>query len=95
MKYELTTNFIQRADRKLYQIRALKDFQDVKAGDLGGYIEKERNLSQEGNCWVYSDAKVFNNARIFDNAKVYGDAKVFNNAWVGRNSKISGNTEIN
>ena len=29
MKYELTTNFIKYADRKLYQIKALKDFGDV------------------------------------------------------------------
>ncbi len=37
---------------KLYRIRALESFADVKKGALGGYVESERNLSHEGNCWV-------------------------------------------
>lgn len=45
----------------LYQIEALKDFSDVKSGDLGGWIEKESNLSQEGNCWVSGNAMVYGN----------------------------------
>lgn len=92
-KYELTNNSIQfrkktfQFRRKtLYQIRALKDFDDVKAGDLGGYIEKESNLSQDGNCWVYGNAKVYDDAKVFDNAKVYG-AKVYG-AQVYGNAKV-------
>lgn len=46
-KYELTDVTRKVGDRTLYQIRALKDFGEVKAGDLGGYIEKESNLSQK------------------------------------------------
>jgi len=46
----------------LYRIKALKDFGDVKKGDLGGWIEKEENLSQENFCWVSGDARVFGNA---------------------------------
>ena len=35
----------------LYRIRALKDLDDnVHKGDLGGYIQSEKNLSQKGNC---------------------------------------------
>jgi hypothetical protein len=52
MKYELTENSIKVGYMTLYQIRALKDFGDVKAGDLGGYIEQESNLSQDGECWI-------------------------------------------
>lgn len=82
--------------RVLYRIRALKDFADVKAGDLGGYIQRERNLSQEGNCWVYDDAKVHNGAQVYDNAKVYGSAivcgfaEIYDNAEVGDNAKVFG-----
>jgi len=75
MKYELTTTFIEHNGKKLYQIKALKDFGDVYAGELGGYIEKESNLSQEGDCWVYGNAKVYGNARIFDDAKVCGNTQ--------------------
>ena len=52
-KYELTEEAIVVDGHKLHRIRALKDFADVKAGDLGGYVESEDNLSHEGNCWVY------------------------------------------
>ena len=35
---------------KLFQIRCTVAFGDVKVGDIGGWIEKEDNLS--GNAWV-------------------------------------------
>ena len=44
-KYELTENYIIFNGKKLFQIKALISFGDVKPGDLGGYIEKESNLS--------------------------------------------------
>ena len=43
-KYELTGDFIEILGRKLYRIRALRDFSYVKTGDLGGYIENENNF---------------------------------------------------
>lgn len=36
----------------LYAVVALKSFGIVNAGDVGGYIESEKNLSQEGDAWV-------------------------------------------
>ena len=47
-KYELLKDDYKEVYRfKLYRIRALKDFGDVKKGEVGGYIEKEENLSQK------------------------------------------------
>ena len=66
-KYELTNETIEFRRRKLYRIRALRDFSNVKAGDLGGYIESEENLSQDGLCWVSEDARVCGNAWVCDN----------------------------
>ena len=77
MKYKLTDEKIKHNGRTLYRIQALKDFGDVKAGELGGYVESETNLSHEGNCWVADEAKVFHEARISDNAWVYDDAQVY------------------
>ncbi|KEC55959.1 hypothetical protein [Bartonella koehlerae] len=54
----------------LQRIQAIRDFTDVKTGDLGGFIEKESNLSHQGNCWVYDNARVFDCARVYDSAKV-------------------------
>ena len=56
-KFELTSNFKVSLGRKLFQIKALVSFGDVKEGDLGGYIEKEENLSHNGNAWVYGNAR--------------------------------------
>ena len=68
-KFELTTEFITNAfGKKLFRIKALVEFGDVKAGELGGYVEKEENVSQDGNAWVSGDA------RVYGNAWVYGDA---------------------
>ena len=85
---------------KLFRVRALIDFADVKAGDLGGFIQSEKNLSHDGNAWVYDsakvygDAKVYGNALVFDNAEVYGNAKVFDNACVFNNAEVSGDAEV-
>lgn len=82
-KFELTEEFIiNNSGIKLYRIKALKDFSDVKKGDLGGYVQQERNLSQFGNAWICGNAKVYGNARVFENAWILGDAKVFGDAKV-------------
>ena len=99
-KYELTKNTKMCFGRKLYQIKALKDFGDVKAGDLGGYIEKEENLSHDGNAWVFDNSCVLCNAYVFDNARVYDNALIYDNAWISGDARasddacVSGNARI-
>ena len=90
-KYELTneTKEIYFGTKTLYRIKALKDFAEVKKGDLGGWVEKEDNLSQVGLCWVADEAMVFDNARVFGNAIVYGNAKVYGNASVFDNAIVN------
>lgn len=87
-KFELTTDSIKRNGLTLYRIKALIDFGDVKAGDLGGYVEKEENLSQADNAWVYDNARVYDDARVYDNARVYG------NAWVSENARVYGYARV-
>lgn len=67
-KYKFTGKKKEVYGRTLYQIVCVTAFDSVAAGDIGGYIEKEANLSQDGN------AEVYGNARVCGNAKVYGDA---------------------
>jgi hypothetical protein len=55
-KYEFTDETIDFCGRKLTRIRAVIDFGSVKAGNLGGFIEKESNLSHDGNAWVSGNA---------------------------------------
>ena len=93
-KYEMTANTKIINGRKLFQIKAVVDFSNVKAGDLGGYIEKEENLSQYDNAWVYDNACVFGDARVFDDACIYGNAWVFGDALVYDNACVFGDACI-
>lgn len=73
-KYELTAEFIEKWGKKLFRIKALISFGSVEVGELGGYVEKEDNLAQDGNAWVYGNARVCGDAEVYGDAKVCGDA---------------------
>jgi len=95
-KYELTTDTITLLNgRTAYQIRALIDIGNyVKVGDLGGYIEKEANLSHDGDAWVGGNALVFDKARVSGDARVYGDAEVFEHATIAGTTRLTGNAQV-
>ena len=99
-KYEITGETRIFLGKTLYRIKALINFGSVSAGDLGGWIENEKNLSQDDNAWVsgnalvYGDAEVFGNARVYDNVEVYGNALVYDNADVYGNTRVYGNADI-
>lgn len=93
-KFELTADKIKSNGVTLHRIKALIDFGDVKAGELGGYVEKETNLSQYGGAWVYRHAQVFGNAWVSDNACVCGNALVYGNAWLSGKALVYGNTQV-
>lgn len=68
--------------RTLYRIQALKDFKDVKKGNLGGWVESEYNLSQDGNCWLYDESIACDYARIMENATIRHSSKISGNALI-------------
>lgn len=96
-KYEFTED---------HRIVALRSFGNVKEGDIGGYIESEKNLSHEGNCWVYDNGRVYGNARVYENAEIrdnaevcddaeiYGNAVVRLDAQVFQKAKVYGNANV-
>ena len=94
-KYELTEGWISNHKGvRLYQIRCLRDIKHAKAGDLGGFVESEKNLSQEGDAWIADKAQVWGKAAVFDNALVSDEARVFGNAVVYDDAFVSGRAEI-
>lgn len=93
-KYELTEETLEIDGHTLHRIVALRDFGEVKKGDLGGFIEKESNLAHDWNCWIYNDAVVRDDAMVYGEAKVCGEAKVYGNAEVCGNAKVYGNAEV-
>ena len=90
MKYKLTKETKEVYGIKVYQIEALKDFNNVSKGDKGGWIEKEENLSQEDNSWVSGDAWVYGNTWVYGDAQVYGNARVYGDAQVYKKIKLIG-----
>ena len=73
----------------LHRIEATKDMPDkcVKAGDKGGWVEKESNIS--GNAWVSGDARVSGNARVFGNAWVFGNADICYMSMFGSSNRTT------
>lgn len=56
-KYELTDETVTAWNGvTLHRIKAKRDFANVTAGDLGGYIERESNLAVSGDARVSGDA---------------------------------------
>ena len=95
VKYEIVKDMVIEYNGKtLYRIRALKNFDDIKTGDLGGYVESYNNLSQEGNCWIFNNAKVYDDARVYDDAKIYEYAEVYENAEVYGSAKVYEYAEV-
>ena len=85
-KYELTNETKTLAGGTvLHRIRALRDIPrfGVKAGELGGFVEEENNLSQDGDAWVFCNANVYGNANVSSDAEVsgYADYMVIKNIW--------------
>lgn len=94
-KYEiLKDQAITMNGSTIYRIKALKNFGDVEAGDMGGFVESEDNLSHEGPCWIYGDAMVYHKAKVKDNAIVRNYVHVFNNARVMENAIVEGHARV-
>ena len=105
-KFELTNEFVVNIfGIKLFRIRSLVSFGCVKAGEQGGYVEKEGNLSQIGDAWIFGNAQVYGNAQVsgkaqvYGNARVYGDtrvsgnAQVYGDAWISSDARVHGDTD--
>lgn len=93
-KYEFTGKTANVGKHILHRIRALRDFGDVKAGDLGGFIESEGNLSHDGECWVYHNGKVSGNGVVCDNGVVAGYGWVSGHGVVYGYGRLSGHGSV-
>lgn len=85
----------------LHRIQALKTINEwVEAGELGGFVQSEQNLSQEGACWIYDDAICCGEAVVKQDAELHdgaaaagfsiitGDACMYGRAWAKGNCWI-------
>ena len=95
-KYKLLEDAHLRVGEKtVFFIQALRDFGDVKAGDIGGAVEAESNLAHDGDCWVYHSAKVYGKGKVSGNAKIKDTAEVYDFATVTDDAVVAGITGCN
>jgi len=90
----------------LYRIQALRRFDLVMKGDLGGWVSDGDRLSQHGNCWVDNDAIVYErgtvsadawateNTVIMGNAKLWGKACIFGKLVLEGDCNVGGGMQI-
>jgi len=89
-KYEFTKEFHNHFGIIVQRIRAVRSFGDVKAGSLGGFIQSERNLSHDDNCWVYNDAFVYLDGTVKDDAKAKNSCWIWNSATLREEAVAEG-----
>ena len=90
-KYEIT-DIAHEKYPFLHRIRALRDIRpDIKAGDLGGFVESESNLSTEleDNAWIYDDAVVCNNGYADRGAVLRNEAIVCGDGYISHGAVVS------
>ena len=101
---------VNKAGVKLHRIVATRDSRHAKAGQLGGFIEKEENLDSEawvdgyaevwGEAFVYcfayvgGIARVYGHARVYGYARVYGKAQIYGHACVGVDARVYDNAHV-
>lgn len=90
-KYEIT-GIAHEKHPFLHRIRALRDIGDrVKAGDLGGFVEREENLSFEpgDDAWIFDDAIAAGEGCVDKGSRLFGDAIVCGNAYLTESGSMS------
>ena len=91
-KYEFTdeTKFVDGVT--LHRIRAVRDIPEhgVRVGLFGGFLQSERNMSQDCPAWVGGGACVLGSALVEDRAFVSGQTTVKGGAVIGGSAVVVG-----
>ena len=77
MKYEILEQTQQLPDRRTaYRIKAVRDFGNVKKGEIGGFVEADDNLSHHGLCWIAGTAMALGRSRVTGDAQLKNRAQL-------------------
>lgn len=91
-KYEIT-DIAHETYPFLHRIRALRDIgENVKAGDLGGFVEGEHNLETElsDSAWIFDDAIACGSAYVNQDSSLHNTAIACDHAYVSCGSALYG-----
>ena len=93
-KYEFTGDTMIFEGRTLKRIRFLRKVWEIEKGSIGGWIEREDNLSHEGDCCVLENSKVFGHARVEGDSVTGHSCVLKDNVIVKENSFVGGTAVI-
>lgn len=101
-KFKLTRQVRTLKDGTVvHRIAATENFKNpllpgewVRRGELGGWLESESNLEQQGSAWVAGEAVVKNLALVKGNALVDGFAEVSEQALVITSAHITDSAKV-
>lgn len=91
-KYEIT-DIVHETYPFLHRVRALRDIgENVKAGDLGGFVEGEHNLETElsDSAWIFDDAIACGSAYVNQDSSLHNTAIACDHAYVSYGSALYG-----
>lgn len=66
----------------------------VREGEVGGWIESNKNLSQSKFSWVFDEGKVYGDSQVLDDAVVMDTAEVYQNAKIYNKAIVRGDAYI-
>lgn len=95
-KYKILTSeppLILDTGRRLYPIKAMRDIKTInkkiiKKGTIGGHVEKAKNLSTVGECWLEAGSIAYGNAVIEKNALVIANSVIKDAACITHDAVI-------
>ena len=93
-KYEIT-DIAHEKYPVLHRIRALRDIgNEVKAGDLGGFVESESNLTYEqgDDAWIFNDAIAAGESHVDKGSVLRERAIICDSAYVSHVAELSGDS---
>lgn len=93
-KYEIT-DIAHEKYPFLHRIRALQDIgKEVKAGDLGGFVESESNLSFEpgDDAWIFNDAIAAGEGCVDKGSILRDRAVVCDSAYASQGAELTGDS---
>lgn len=109
-KYALTGESKEFEGHTVYRIRALRNFGNVKAGTLGGWVSDDGAetlsdgglirrvfvdvLSHEGNCWIADDAIVIGKSIRVMDDALVCESAIIDGGAVAGSSIVSGHARV-
>lgn len=85
--------------RTLYRTKALMNFtttsgEIIYKDELGGYVQSEKNLDQNGTSWIFKGAIAMDDARVLNNAQLHHDALIKDKAIIKDKASAHNNVKI-